>query len=665
MKRIFTLMALVLMVSASTINAQRYLEEVFDNVVVDNARSYGSNATVLFVPITGEIVNQPLIMDVYEPEGDTEEARPLILYFHTGNFIPTPDNGSPSGSRTDSTAVEICKRFARMGYVVASCDYRLGWNPIAETQDERVNTLINAAYRGVQDARTAVRWFRRNAAEDGNEFNIDPERIAMFGQGTGGYITLAAATLDEYQEVLIPKFFTTVDDVPVPMVIEQINGDIFGTSVGVFGTDTLCYPNHVGYSSDFSFQMNMGGAMGDISWLEQGDMPMVSFQAPTDPFAPYTTGVLTVPVVNLPVVEVSGANDVHTLVTDSMNNQIFVDAAFEDVWTTRADAINGGREGLFPIIRPAGLEADSSPWDYWADTNPNHLAGLQTNPDMSIEKAHAFIDTIQGYTAPRLACALNLPGSACEQGGGPANDMCADATDINAQFGQTLGETQSSGPYSNVGATAENITTGYECFDDNNVGLGGAPSLENTVWFSFTGDGQGYSIETTDCDGTAAFFEGDTQMAVYSGDCDNLVPVACSEDIDLPGGNYYSYVFFETTADTEYYILVDGYDYSAFNDGEPATGDFCIDVLQTTSNVDEQELIGLNAYPNPAQDQLTLTADEKIDFITVYNVVGEMVLNEQVNSNRTTLDVAALQAGIYIVEAQAGAITSSTRFVKK
>ena len=36
--------------------------------------------------------------------------------------------------------------FARMGYVVASIDYRVGWN-LAATQSDRTNQLINAAYR--------------------------------------------------------------------------------------------------------------------------------------------------------------------------------------------------------------------------------------------------------------------------------------------------------------------------------------------------------------------------------------------------------------------------------------------------------------------------------------------------------------------------------------
>ena len=59
----------------------------------------------------------------------------------------------------------------------------------------------------------------------------------------------------------------------------------------------------------FDFQMNAGGALGDLNWLDEGDIPMVSFSA-HDPFAPYETAVLIVPTTNEPVVEVSGM-DIH------------------------------------------------------------------------------------------------------------------------------------------------------------------------------------------------------------------------------------------------------------------------------------------------------------------------------------------------------------------
>ncbi|MDG1159218.1 MAG: T9SS type A sorting domain-containing protein [Flavobacteriales bacterium] len=669
MKRTFTFLTLAVMMLTFSANAQRYLDEVFDDVVVESGVQYGTNASVLAYSFFGEAIPENLLMDVYTPEGDTETERPLILYFHTGNFLPTPANGSTSGTRTDSITVELCSRFARMGYVVASCSYRLGWNPIAETQDERVNTLINAAYRGVQDSRTAVRYFRKDVAENGNQFGVDPTKIAMFGQGTGGYITLAAATLDEYSEVLLPKFTTEIEIdgniIPVPMVLEDVNGDIFGTSVGVnpLDGDTLCYPNHVGYSSDFSACINLGGAMGDISWLEDGDMPMISFHAPTDPFAPYTTGILIVPGANLPVVEVSGSGDVQAQVAEYGNNQLFIDAGFMDEWSM---ANPGTLEGLYPVVRPEGQGVDSSPWDWWAASNPNNASGLLTNPDMSAEKGRAYADTIQGYVAPRLACALFLENSACANTGGVPNDMCVDAIDIDDLFDSAVDVVETSEVFTNVGATAEgDLTIGYECFDDNNTdGTNGAPLLNNTVWFTMTGDGLNYQIETNDCNGAAEFFQGDTQMAVYSGDCGNLVPVACGEDVNLGGGNFYSNVFFETEADVTYYIMVDGYDYTAFN-ADPATGEFCLNVVQVLTNVEENDLLGLNAYPNPATDVLNLNADLNLDYVRVYNMLGALVMEQGFQTNNAQLNVVDLEAGIYVVEITSGDLRSSIRFVKK
>ena len=429
MKRIFTLMTATLVLGATQVSAQRYLEEVFDDVQVTSNVTYGENTTVLFVPVTGQFVKEELKMDVYEPVGDTETSRPVVLYFHTGNFLPHPTNGSPSGTKTDSATVEICTRLAKMGYVVASCTYRLGWNPIAETQEQRVNTLINAAYRGVQDARTAARFFRRNVAEDSNEYGIDPDRIVAWGQGTGGYISLAASTIDAYTDILLPKF-TLATDPPLPMVIESVNGDIWGTSVGVIPgtTDTLCYPNHVGYSSEFAACVNMGGALGDLSWLDAGDGPFISFHTPTDPFAPYENAVLIVPGANLPVVEVDGSYNVQEAAAGFGNNDTWADSNLDDAFSQAANLLNNGFDGLYPLVRPASQPADSAPWEWWAPDNANNDAGLLTNPEMSAMKGRAFIDTIIGYAAPRLSCALALPENPC------GNTINVEETDLAPQF---------------------------------------------------------------------------------------------------------------------------------------------------------------------------------------------------------------------------------------
>ncbi|MFM2136280.1 MAG: hypothetical protein RL021_1680, partial [Bacteroidota bacterium] len=79
--------------------AQRYLTEVFSNVQVTPSVVYGQNKEVL----TGAPVMKNLTMDIYEPAGDAQAVRPLIIYLHTGSFLPPVINSNPTGSRFDST----------------------------------------------------------------------------------------------------------------------------------------------------------------------------------------------------------------------------------------------------------------------------------------------------------------------------------------------------------------------------------------------------------------------------------------------------------------------------------------------------------------------------------------------------------------------------------
>lgn len=422
-------------VTLSTINGGvRYIDEIFDEVDVTSGVVYGENITVIPALFGMPPAPEDLLCDIYEPAGDFEDERPLILYFHTGNFLPQYTNGSALGTRTDNSVVEMCTRFARMGYVVASVDYRLGWNPLAGTQEERTLQLIQAAYRGVQDSRTAVRYFRKTVAEDGNMWGVSDDKIAMFGEGTGGYISLASATIEGYNDIIvddlgapISKFwYDPGDGSYIPMVIESIHGNPDATTdtyaPASLGGFQLCIANHVGYSSDFNFQMNLGGAMGDLNWLDEGDMPMVSFQCPHDPFAPYETAVLVVPTTMEPVVSVSGAYHIHEEINGyaSNNNASFAEIGLVD---PAVDFGNQGWDGLYPVLNDYvdGLPSepyDSAPWQWWDveatqaydAENGTSIAATQLtlNPTMGVEEAMFWLDQIQDYTAPRLAASLEV-----------------------------------------------------------------------------------------------------------------------------------------------------------------------------------------------------------------------------------------------------------------
>ena len=423
MKKLLLLL-LVTMLGMSSVNAQRYLTPQF-TAVTKTRVVYGTNYTVLAVPVVGRTLRQPLQADLYVPEGDTATKRPVVIYLITGNFLPRVTRTAASGALKDSAAVEIATRMAKMGYVALVCEYRLGWNPVSQIQEVRVNTLINAAYRGIQDARTAIRYMKSKAAD----YKIDTSKIILWGQGTGGYISLAAAGLDSYQKAYtttkpVGKFFGSNG---LPMVIEQsqgfyINGDVEGKILGrvppgVTGPppagDTLNLPNHVEFGSKFQMCVNMGGAIGDSSWIDKNTPPIVSFQTPYDLFAPYGSAVLTVPVsptVALPIVEVQGAQAVAERVDQLGLNKGFDKLkAASDPYKTLQASRNGGKylSGLLPMY--GDTITDSSPWEFFDQNDTLTKYAKIGNPRISAAKARLYIDSIITFVAPRACVALQLP----------------------------------------------------------------------------------------------------------------------------------------------------------------------------------------------------------------------------------------------------------------
>jgi hypothetical protein len=369
-------------------------------------------------------------MDMYEPTGDSSTMRPLVIYLHTGSFLPAVFNQNPTGGKTDSAAVEMCMQFARRGYVVACADYRQGWLPTSASQDVRTGTLLQAAYRGIQDVRACTRYFREDFSMNNNQWGIDTSKIIVVGQGTGGYLALGTATLNKIQEIQLQKFISNTTEPSVPGIVTgqpYVDTTLFGNFEGAGNTPlNIDTANHLGYTSNVHFVVNMGGALADSSWLEAGDPPMVAFHVVNDPFAPYGDGPVFVPTVPPQfVVDVSGSLTVVTKANALGNNNCFR-GLISDAYTTVANGINNGQDGLFPFLRPTPPVApgEAGPWEWYDSTalviyanlvglgsSAGTLAyqnGIQTNPDMSKTKALAYIDTVQNYANPRIVQCLNL-----------------------------------------------------------------------------------------------------------------------------------------------------------------------------------------------------------------------------------------------------------------
>ena len=430
----------------------RYVDEIFSEVTVTSDVQYGSNIGI----ITQAPALESLFMDVYTPTGDTETNRPVVVMLHTGSFLPAIVNGQATGDKTDNAIVEACKLYAKKGYVAVAVNYRLGWNPVSTSEDVRRSTLIQAAYRGLQDTKTAVRFLRKTAAEDGNPYGVG-EKFAVGGNGTGGYLSLAMATLNDYNsELLMPKFIDTSAETiaaygqPVPYIMQSMWGNFEATDYGwhpaydlngdgVFMDVPLCIPNHVGYSSEIDMAFNAGGALPDISWLEAGEVPIASMQNILDADAPYAEGNVIVPTTGEFVIVAHGSLLVQENATAFGNNDVFagMSTTINDAWFSNGNgadnaAVAGHDDlpGLFGMITPTpsatptacGFQTvQNAPWDSWDNATYGAMAdgyhgmpsgtmgcaALLGNPDMSEEKGMAMVTMMDEFFAPRIHAALS------------------------------------------------------------------------------------------------------------------------------------------------------------------------------------------------------------------------------------------------------------------
>ena len=70
-------------------------------------------------------------------------------------------------------------------------------------------------------------------------------------------------------------------------------------------------------------------------------------------------------------------------------------------------------------------------------------------------------------------------------------------------------------------------------------------------------------------------------------------------------------------------------------------------------------------YPNPVKDVLTIGYEENITNITVFNLLGQKVMENNANSTSVKLDMAALSSGSYIVKVASNDQIQSIKVIKQ
>ncbi|RYM33353.1 T9SS type A sorting domain-containing protein [Brumimicrobium glaciale] len=275
MKKIYLLGAALIAfftVEAQDCTGGRYDAEMFSNLDITSDIQYGSN-----VNFDGS--NQDLLLDIYRPTGDTETDRPLIIFIHGGTFV--------AGSKTGLDVTPLAEMYAKKGYVTSSINYRLGMKDLFTISGPGESGASEAVMRATQDARAAVRFFKKSVAIDSNPYGIDTTNIYLVGSSAGGFVALHLSYLDQTSEI--------------PASINQSDPSLTGGLEGNSGNP--------GYTSDVKAIVSISGAIGSASWMSNNTTPVLSLHGDNDNTVPFGTDMISVAIFDLLVVD--GSESVH------------------------------------------------------------------------------------------------------------------------------------------------------------------------------------------------------------------------------------------------------------------------------------------------------------------------------------------------------------------
>lgn len=172
--------ALVSLLAVLPYTTPKYAVEVERDVVYAQAEGYWSHAPVgekgtvrHLSPRLRATRPLDLDMDIYLPEGDGPERRPLLLMMHGGSFFV--------GNKEEMGQAGWCEYFAKLGYVAASINYREGFRPTRKD-------LSAAEDRALEDADAALDYLLGR-----EDLRIDPDFIFAAGTSAGAMIALRLA----------------------------------------------------------------------------------------------------------------------------------------------------------------------------------------------------------------------------------------------------------------------------------------------------------------------------------------------------------------------------------------------------------------------------------------------------------------------------------------
>ena len=202
-------------------------------------------------------------LDLYLPNASLSATSkfPLVIYIHGGAWMVG-----------DKQAI-ITAPFLAKGFAVASINYRFASEARFPAQ--------------AQDCRAAIRFLRANAAK----YNIDPNRIGLFGNSAGGHLVALSGLADDVKE-----FDFANSDIKISPKVQAVCD-----WCGISDLETLLPQSHGKHELDKAVFALLGDSAkkspviakqaSPVTYVKSDAPPFLIMHGDKDPLVPYAQGV--------------------------------------------------------------------------------------------------------------------------------------------------------------------------------------------------------------------------------------------------------------------------------------------------------------------------------------------------------------------------------------
>jgi len=82
-------------------------------------------------------------------------------------------------------------------------------------------------------------------------------------------------------------------------------------------------------------------------------------------------------------------------------------------------------------------------------------------------------------------------------------------------------------------------------------------------------------------------------------------------------------------------------------------------------SVNDIEKTSIVLYPNPVNNILNISSEEKIELISIYNITGKIIFEEKNSNNDYNINTSIFKNGIYLIKIKLNNKTLIKRFIVK